>query len=189
MPAASTLSKFVSDHPATAIALGAIIAGGLLALVAYWWANRPVATADKPGERPEPEPEPVPEPEPEPEPGPEPEPEPAPEPQEPPEPEPPAEQELLPEPEPVPEEPPEPEPEPEPVPEPEPEPKASADGLLDINAISFEQLRDLRLSITQATRLLAWRERLGGFTSVDQIDEVPGLPMDVRDELKSKLRV
>ncbi len=86
----------------------------------------------------------------------------------------------------------EPEPEPvaeesEPVPEPDPPVPAPA-GLLDLNAATFEQLRELRMSVTQSNRVLAYRERLGGFNSVDDLDQVPGFRRAFRVELKQRLR-
>ena len=43
--------------------------------------------------------------------------------------------------------------------------------VIDLNTVSFEQLRGFDLTVTQATRLLAHRERLGRFQSVDDLDE------------------
>jgi DNA uptake protein ComE-like DNA-binding protein len=60
---------------------------------------------------------------------------------------------------------------------------------LDVNQATFEQLRGLGLSVTQATRVIAYRERKDGFASVDDLDSVPGLPKDMLDDLKEKLTV
>jgi len=62
-------------------------------------------------------------------------------------------------------------------------------GQIDLNAVTFEQLRTENLSVTQATRLLAHRERLGRFASVDDLDEVAGLPQDLLEDLKRRSRV
>jgi DNA uptake protein ComE-like DNA-binding protein len=43
--------------------------------------------------------------------------------------------------------------------------------------------------VTQATRLLAHRERLGRFGSVDDLDQVPGFPQEILDELKKRSTV
>jgi len=110
--------------------------------------------------------EPEPTPEPEPEPTPEPEPEPTPEP----------------EPEPTPE--PEPEPEPEPTPEPEP---SATDSKPIINSATYDDLRGLGLSVTQTGRVLALRERQGEFTSLDELDSIPGFPRDFLRGIKEKL--
>ena len=56
---------------------------------------------------------------------------------------------------------------------------AAPGGTINLNTVTFEQLRAENLSVTQATRLLAHRERLGRFGSVDELDQVPGFPEDV----------
>ena len=80
------------------------------------------------------------------------------------------------------------EPEPSSAPPP-PAPAAAADDAINLNTVTFEQLRSENLSVTQATRLLAHRERLGGFNSVDDLDGVAGFPQDVLAELKSRATV
>jgi DNA uptake protein ComE-like DNA-binding protein len=50
-------------------------------------------------------------------------------------------------------------------------------------------LRSHGLSVTQATRLLAHRERVGRFQAVDEIDEIPGLPREFAEELKRRSRI
>ena len=65
----------------------------------------------------------------------------------------------------------------------------AASGAIDLNAVTFEQLRERNLSVTQATRLLAHRERMGGFRSVDDLDQVAGFPQDLLVDLKSQSTV
>jgi DNA uptake protein ComE-like DNA-binding protein len=55
--------------------------------------------------------------------------------------------------------------------------------------VSFEQLREEGLSVTQATRLLAHRERVGRFQSVNEIDEIPGLPSELAEDLKRRSQI
>jgi DNA uptake protein ComE-like DNA-binding protein len=43
--------------------------------------------------------------------------------------------------------------------------------------------------VTQATRLLAHRERLGGFESVEQLDEIPGFPREYAEDLKRRAQL
>jgi hypothetical protein len=62
-------------------------------------------------------------------------------------------------------------------------------GAIDLNVVTFEQLREQNLSVTQATRLLAHRERLGGFQSVEDLDQVPGFPQDILEDLKRRSSV
>ena len=61
-----------------------------------------------------------------------------------------------------------------------------AGGEINLNTITFEQLRSENLSVTQATRLLAHRERIGRFGSVEDLDQVPGFPQEVLDDLKRR---
>jgi DNA uptake protein ComE-like DNA-binding protein len=128
------------------------------------------ASAAEPASPPEPEPTPEAETTSELEPSPEPEP--------------------TPQPEPAPE--PEATPEPEPAPEPEPEqpaPAASAPsgGGVSLNSASYDQLRELGLSVTQTGRVLSHRERTGGFKSLDELDQIPGFPRTFLDDLKTRI--
>ena len=60
---------------------------------------------------------------------------------------------------------------------------------LEINTASYEDLRALGLSVTQTGRVLAYRERIGGFDTLDDLDAIPGFPRAFLDELKSHLRI
>jgi competence protein ComEA len=57
-------------------------------------------------------------------------------------------------------------------------------GPVDLNSASFEQLRAIGLSVTQAARLIGQREQHGGFASVDDVDGIVGIPKDVKQTLK-----
>ncbi|HEX6585958.1 MAG TPA: helix-hairpin-helix domain-containing protein [Solirubrobacterales bacterium] len=65
--------------------------------------------------------------------------------------------------------------------------KAGKTGEIDVNEATFEQLRDLGMSVTQATRVIAYREREAGFDSVDDLDSIPGIPKPFVSELKDRL--
>ena len=41
--------------------------------------------------------------------------------------------------------------------------------------------------MTQATRLLAHRERLGRFGSAEELDQIPGFPQELLEDLKRPL--
>jgi DNA uptake protein ComE-like DNA-binding protein len=56
-----------------------------------------------------------------------------------------------------------------------------------LNEASFDDLRALGMSITQAKRVLRHRESGGGFTSVDELDAVPGFPRLFLADLKDRL--
>jgi len=57
---------------------------------------------------------------------------------------------------------------------------------IGLNSVTFEELRSQGLSVTQSTRLLAHRERLGGFSSIDDLDQVAGFPPDLLASVKSR---
>lgn len=75
------------------------------------------------------------------------------------------------------------------VPPPPAAPPAPGGEQINLNSVTFEQLRAQDLSVTQATRLLAHRERMGGFGSVDDLNAVDGFPADVLAMLKSRATV
>jgi helix-hairpin-helix protein len=68
-------------------------------------------------------------------------------------------------------------------------PRAARDGRLNLNQASFADLRALNLSSTQSRRLLAYRKRIGGYRSIDQLDDIPGFPSAVRERLKRQAAV
>lgn len=56
--------------------------------------------------------------------------------------------------------------------------RSTAGGSVALNAASFEDLRGLGLSVTQAARVIAFRDTRGGFTEIDQLREIRGLGAD-----------
>ncbi len=66
---------------------------------------------------------------------------------------------------------------------------AAGGGRLNLNQASVAELRSLKLSTTQSHRVLAYRKRIGGYESVEQLDEVPGFPEVVREQLKRRVTV
>jgi len=62
-------------------------------------------------------------------------------------------------------------------------------GDVDLNSAGVTELRALDLTMTQARRLIEHRKRIGRFTSVDQIDEVPGFTPDQRAGVKRRSTV
>jgi DNA uptake protein ComE-like DNA-binding protein len=73
--------------------------------------------------------------------------------------------------------------------EPRAKPRASANEKVELNSATFEELRELGLSITQSARLIANRDARGGYEALDQLDAVPGIPQELRDEVKGRLRL
>ena len=59
--------------------------------------------------------------------------------------------------------------------------------MLDLNKATFEQFREIGMSVTQATRVIAYRERQEGFDSVEALETVPGIPKKLLDEIKDQL--
>ena len=72
---------------------------------------------------------------------------------------------------------------------PAPAPAPSSEEKLNVNQATYDDLRRLRLSVTQTGRVLDYRETLGGFKSLDQLDEIAGFPRDLLTELKRKLTI
>jgi DNA uptake protein ComE-like DNA-binding protein len=82
--------------------------------------------------------------------------------------------------------PPEPAPRAESRPEPAPEDMGPK---IDINRVSFEQLRELGLTVTQAARLLASRDARGRYRSLDEINDLWGFSRDLIDSLMRRLSI
>jgi DNA uptake protein ComE-like DNA-binding protein len=62
-------------------------------------------------------------------------------------------------------------------------------GRLELNTVTVEGLRGLGLSITQAARIVTRRDATGGFGSLDELDEVPGIPSEQRAALRERLYI
>ena len=60
---------------------------------------------------------------------------------------------------------------------------------MNLNRASAERLHRFGLSNTQASRVIAYRERRDGFKSVDELDEIPGFSRTLLAELKQRSRV
>jgi DNA uptake protein ComE-like DNA-binding protein len=60
---------------------------------------------------------------------------------------------------------------------------------LDLNTATFEQLREVGLSLTQTARLIAYREARDGFESVEELAEVPGFSGDALGDLRSHFQL
>lgn len=66
---------------------------------------------------------------------------------------------------------------------------AGDDDRVSLNDATFEQLRGLGLSVTQATRILAYRERFGGYNSLDDLDKVPGFTPEKIESMRSRFTI
>jgi DNA uptake protein ComE-like DNA-binding protein len=65
--------------------------------------------------------------------------------------------------------------------------RSSGNGRIDVNEATYEQLRSLKLSTTQSRRLLAYRQRIQGFRSLNELDAIPGFSSGVLEQLKQRL--
>jgi hypothetical protein len=62
-------------------------------------------------------------------------------------------------------------------------------GLLDANAASFEQLRELGLTPAQSAKLIARRESAGRFKAKAELRKIPGLSKSAREVIEKRLSV
>jgi len=60
-------------------------------------------------------------------------------------------------------------------------------GRVDANEASFEQFRGLGLSVSQCARVIATRDIRGGFSSLDDLDDIEGLTPSALRELKQRI--
>lgn len=67
--------------------------------------------------------------------------------------------------------------------------RASRNGKRDVNEVTFEDLRELGLSITQSARLIAYRDLRGGYTSLEELKEIPGISKETLAGLRAQLTV
>jgi hypothetical protein len=64
--------------------------------------------------------------------------------------------------------------------------RSDQNGAVSLRSATFEDLRGLGMSVTQARRVLHYRDERG-LDSVAGLEQVPGLPRDFRAELVQKL--
>ena len=76
----------------------------------------------------------------------------------------------------------------DPAPEAETGPAAAGARVISLSDASFEELRAFGMSVTQAKRVLAYRERLEGFESFRDLDRVPGFPRLLLSQIKQRLK-
>lgn len=66
-------------------------------------------------------------------------------------------------------------------------PSAPSNGKLSLSRADLVTLRELGMSVTQAKRVLRYRDERGTIASVDELDAVPGFPRPFLEELKQRL--
>jgi Helix-hairpin-helix motif len=70
-----------------------------------------------------------------------------------------------------------------------PNPRWPAIDSFDPNTVSAGELLRFGLSKTQTARFLARQEQPGGFSSVEDLDELRGFPAALRNKLKAAARI
>jgi len=70
-----------------------------------------------------------------------------------------------------------------------PPPVSGSAAAVNLNTATFEELREAELSVTQATRILAYRERFGGYSSIEDLGKVPGFPADEVEAQRGRFTV
>ena len=63
---------------------------------------------------------------------------------------------------------------------------APPEGTISLASVGFDDLRGMGLSVTQAKRVIRYRDERG-ITHPDELDQVPGFPKNFLDDLKTKL--
>ena len=58
---------------------------------------------------------------------------------------------------------------------------------MSLSEADFDELRGLGMSVTQAKRVMRYREERGGFSTLDELDRVPGFPRNFLDSVKERL--
>ena len=71
--------------------------------------------------------------------------------------------------------------------EPETEAAPASDGMLSLSSASFDELRETGMSVTQAKRVIRHRDEQGGFSTVDELEQVPGFPKAFLADVKSRV--
>ncbi|MDQ2676032.1 MAG: helix-hairpin-helix domain-containing protein, partial [Actinomycetota bacterium] len=61
------------------------------------------------------------------------------------------------------------------------------EGALSLSEASFEELRELGFSVTQAKRVIRYREENDGFEDVSELDRVPGFPRAFLTQIRDRV--
>jgi DNA uptake protein ComE-like DNA-binding protein len=64
---------------------------------------------------------------------------------------------------------------------------APAEGMVSLSLAEFKELRELGMSVTQAKRVIRYREERNGFRTLDELDQVPGFPRTFLSGVKERL--
>jgi DNA uptake protein ComE-like DNA-binding protein len=67
--------------------------------------------------------------------------------------------------------------------------KKTKNGKLDLNSATFEELRDLGLTVTLSARLIAYRDVRGGYESLDELNGIPGFSKETLGAIREQLKL
>ena len=67
------------------------------------------------------------------------------------------------------------------------EPAAESNGTISLSSAELDDLRGLGMSVTQAKRVLRYREQRGGFTDFGELERVPGFPHELLVEIRDRV--
>jgi DNA uptake protein ComE-like DNA-binding protein len=67
--------------------------------------------------------------------------------------------------------------------------KKTKNGMLGLNSATFEELRDLGLSVTLSARLIAYRDVRGGYESLDELNGIPGFSKETLGAIREQLKL
>lgn len=60
---------------------------------------------------------------------------------------------------------------------------------VDLNEATFEELRAIGLSVTQSSRVIAYRDVRGGYESFDEFEGIPGLSSETLSALRARAQL
>ena len=64
---------------------------------------------------------------------------------------------------------------------------SDAGGMVSLSSAGVDELQSLGMSVTQAKRVIRYREERDGFRSIEELDDVPGFPRTFLDQIKGRL--
>jgi Helix-hairpin-helix motif len=66
-------------------------------------------------------------------------------------------------------------------------PGEAAAGTISLSLAELDELRGLGMSVTQAKRVIRYREQRNGFTDLDELDRMPGFPRDFLARIRDRV--
>jgi DNA uptake protein ComE-like DNA-binding protein len=60
---------------------------------------------------------------------------------------------------------------------------------VNLNVATFEELRAIGLSVTESSRVIAYRDVRGGYESFDEFEGIPGLSSETLSQLRARAQL